>query len=366
MKFTPLSKTIKKKVLVVAVLVVLTFLLSFIENFASFIERCYSEGVYPVICRVLHFIFNIFPFSVGDIFYIALVIGAIIAIVKLIRFLFRKKFQAFFNYLLGVIIVAQLLCFVFYLFWGLNYYRPSAAKRLGLQDTSYTLNDVKTITMMMIDSANSTRSRLNDSDFKMDNAIIYQTAAQAIGALSKQSSNFTSYSPKVKSSILTWASNYLGTAGYYDPFTGESQVNYQMPVFMKPVTATHELSHQMGFGAEDEADFVGFVAGVSSQDKLLRYSAYYLGTGEFMSALHRRDSVTYKSFKTCISPAVLHDFKTENLYWKSFEGKAGTLSSIFYDHFLKANNQPHGLKTYNRMIRLTMAWYVKNGFFKKP
>ena len=219
---------------------------------------------------------------------------------------------------------------------------------------------------MMIDSANASRSRLNDSDLTVDNTTIYQTAARAIGALSKQSPNFTSYSPKVKSAILTWAANYLGTAGYYTPFTGESQVNYQMPIFIKPVTATHEMSHQMGFGVEDEADFVGFVAGVSSQNKLLRYSAYYLGTAEFMSALHRRDSITYKSFKTCMSPSVLHDFKTENLYWKSFEGKAGTLSSIFYDHFLKANNQPHGLKTYNRMIRLTMAWYVKNGFFKKP
>jgi hypothetical protein len=356
-----LSKTIKHRAVAVVLLFVLSMLLSIIESFPDFIERFYSEGLYPVICTILHLLFNFIPFSVGDAFYIVLVVLGLIAFVKIIRLLFTKKFEAFLSYLLKTILVVQVLYLVFYLFWGLNYYRSSAAKRLGLQDTSYTIHDIENVTTKLIDSANLYRSILNDSDLQVSNAIIYQNAEQAIKGLSRQSEMYVSYRPKAKSAMLTWATNYLQTAGYYNPFTGESQVNYQMPVFMRPATTTHELSHQMGFGAEDEADFVGFLAGISSQNKLLKYSAYYMGVDEFMRSIRRRDSVTYKSLKACISPAVLNDFKTEHLYWKSFEGRTGTLTGMFYDYFLKANNQPHGLKTYNRMIRLTMAWYRKNG-----
>jgi hypothetical protein len=355
-----LSKTIKYRAVAVVLLFVLTLLLGIIENFPNFIERWYSGGLYPVICTILHLLFNFIPFSVGDVCYIVLIILGLIAVVKLIRLLFTKKFEAFINYLLKTVLVVQVLYFVFYLFWGLNYYRPSAANRLGLLDTSYTIHDIENLTTKLIDSANLYRSQLNDSDLKVSNAVIYQNAEQAIKVLSGQSEKYVSYRPKAKSSMLTWATNYLQTAGYYNPFTGESQVNYQMPVFMRPVTTTHELSHQMGFGAEDEADFVGFLAGISSQNKLLKYSAYYMGVDEFMRSIRHRDSIAFKSLKTCISPELMGDFKTERLYWQSFEGRTGTLSGIFYDHFLKANNQPHGLKTYNRMIRLTMAWYRKN------
>ncbi len=360
MKFT-LGKTTKRRLITIIILFLLALLLGVIENFPNFIERWYSEGLYPVICTVLHLLFNFIPFSLGDLFYICLVILGFVAIVKLFRFLFTGKFEAFINLLLKVVVTVLVLYFVFYLFWGLNYYRPSAAKRLGLQDTSYTLSNVEQVATIMIDSANLYRSRLNDSDFKVNNNVIYQDAAKAIGNLSKQSVSYTSYHPKAKSAMLTWATNYMETAGYYNPFTGESQVNYQMPIFLRPFTAAHEMSHQMGFGAEDEADFVGFLAGISSQNKLLKYSAYYLGMDEFMRSIRRRDSVTFKALKTCISPAVLNDLKTDRLYWQSFQGRTGTLSGIFYDHFLKANNQPHGLKTYNRMIRLTMAWYKKKG-----
>ncbi len=154
--------------------------------------------------------------------------------------------------------------------------------------------------------------------------------------------------------------NYIGTSGYYNPFTSEAQMNYQMPVFDRPVTACHEMSHQMGYGAEDEANFVGYLAGIGSQDRLLRYSAYHLAVDEFMHALRYRDSSASKELRPRISVAVHEDFKAEREYWLAYQGKAGILSSIFYDKFLKANNQPRGLNTYNRMVLLVMALEEKS------
>jgi hypothetical protein len=165
------------------------------------------------------------------------------------------------------------------------------------------------------------------------NNSIYKTAVKAIVKLSGTSAEFGTYSPAVKPSLLTPLLNYISTSGYYNPFTAQAQMNYQMPVFNRPFVACHEMSHQMGYGAEDEANFVGFLAASRADDKLLRYSAYNIAVNEFMHTMRYTDTVVFKQLKTRISPAVLADFKEERLYWLSYQNKLNTFSSIFYDNF---------------------------------
>jgi hypothetical protein len=356
---------IESKVVIIAIMAVIWLLMEILMHFPDVVERYYSGSVYLGICWVLHPVLNVIPFSVGDVFYIVLIIYGLYALVKIIRLLVLKRFKPVFIYLLKLAIGLQVLIVVFYLFWGMNYFRPSAAKRLGLQDTSYTFEDIKSVTLMLIDSANATRSCLTDADLQQDNVAIYQNAVKAIDTLAKNTKGFPAIHPHIKSSSLTYFMNYLGTEGDYNPFTSEAQMNYQMPIFLRPFTACHEMTHQMGFGAEDEANFGGFVAGIASHDKLTRYSAYYSGMEEFLFTTFRKDSLVYKQLRTHISPLVMTDRKTDRFYWRGFESKAGIFSSILYDKYLKTNNQPQGLKTYNRMIRLVMAWYQKN-LINKP
>jgi len=351
------GKLAKTRVIVIAALSVAIFLLIALEDHPLFIERYYSEGLYPLICRILHPVFNIFPFSVGDILYIAVIGFIIYAVVRIVKLCLKKQFRQVGTFLLGIVIGIQTSALIFYLFWGLNYYRPTAGELLNLRDSSCTTADLKAVTAMLIDSANSCRSRLTPKDLAESNDFIYQAATEAIRRLSSDPVQFRTFNPGIKPSILTPLLNYIGTSGYYNPFTSEAQMNYQMPIFTRPVTACHEMSHQMGFAAEDEANFVGFLAGINSRDRLLRYSSYHLAMGEFMYALYYRDSLLNKELKSRELPAVHNDFKTERAYWLSYQGKIGILSSIFYDRFLKANNQPQGLKTYNRMVLLVMAMY---------
>lgn len=347
------------KVVIIAILAIIWVLMEVLMHFPDAIERYYSSSIYVGICWVLHPALNLIPFSIGDVFYIVIIIYGLYALVKIIRLLILKRFRQGFIYLLKLAIALQVLIIVFYLFWGMNYFRPSAAKRLSLQDTSYTFDDIKLVTLMLIDSANATRSCLTVEDLQQDNAAIYQNAVNAIDMLGKKTKGFPAIHPHIKSSSLTFFMNYLGTEGYYNPFTSEAQMNYQMPIFLRPFTACHEMTHQMGFGGEDEANFGGFVAGIASHDRLTRYSAYYSGMEEFLFTTFRKDSLIYKQMRAHISPLVMADRKADRLYWKSFESKAGIFSSILYDKYLKTNNQPQGIKTYNRMIRLVMAWYQK-------
>jgi len=354
------KKILKIRAITIAALAVCIYLLMTFAGYPQAVERYFSKGAYPVICYLLHPALNIFPFSIGDILYIITIGYLFYVLILFIKLLFKKEFMQCVFLGGGMIIKVQAAILVFYLFWGMNYFRPSAGERLNLRDTSYTTAGLKAVTAMLIDSANACRARLTPADLAQDNSAIYKTAVQAISKLSGDSLNFRTYHPGIKPSILTPVLNYIGTSGYFNPFTGEAQINYQMPVFNRPVVACHEMSHQMGYGPEDEADFTGFLAGIGSRDRLLRYSAYHLAVDEFMHALYYRDSIANKQLKPRVSKAVHQDFVTERAYWMAYQSKAEIITGIFYDHFLKVNNQPQGLGTYNRMVLLVMAKYGKS------
>lgn len=348
-------KPLFKRIIATLLLAMAIFILMALANHPVLIERYYSQGFYIFICRVFHPVLNLFPFSIGDILYIAVVGYLIYKTVRLFKLLFKKQFKQVGMQLLGLVIGIQVGIIAFYLFWGMNYFRPSAAERLNLQDTSFTTADLQAVTKLLIDSVNITRARVTVSDLKQANDAIYQKAVAAVSSFSADSANFRSYHPGIKPSLLTPLLNFIGTSGYYNPFTAEAQVNYEMPIFNRPFVACHEMSHQMGYGAEDEADFAGFIIAVNSRDRLLRYSAYHLAVSEFMYSLGRRDTVAYKALKATISKEARQDYVTERNYWLSYENKLNAISSFFYDNFLKANNQPQGLETYNRMVLLVMA-----------
>lgn len=353
-------KPVKARAITIAALAAFIFLLMLFADFPEAVERYYSQVFYVFICHIFHPVFNLLPFSLGDIIYIVVIIYLVYALIRLIRMLFKKQWKPAGTFVLGIVVGIQVAIIAFYLFWGMNYYRPEAIERLNLPDTSYTIEDLKAVTARLIDSANACRERVTSADLHRTNSQIYNGAIAAVTNLGDSSSAFKTYSPYIKPSLLTPLINYLGTSGYYNPFTSESQMNYEMPVFVRPFVACHELSHQMGFAPEDEANFVGFLAATKSKDNFFRYSAYYVGVEEFMFALRMQDSLARKEMKKRISPLVLNDFKTERDYWLGYEGKLERISGFFYDNFLKVNNQPQGLKTYNRMVLLVLAYRKKH------
>ncbi|PAW93265.1 hypothetical protein CKK33_07035 [Mucilaginibacter sp. MD40] len=345
----------------VLVLFIVNYMVLFFADYPHAVERYYAKGLYPVVCHILHPVFNLVAFSVGDVLYIAVIVYLLFIIIRLVKQLFKKQFAAAGLLVLKIIAGVEVGMLVFYLFWGLNYFRPSAAERLHLADSSYSVTELKQVTAVLIDSANATRGRVTAADMRQSNDTIYHTARKAVIALANRSPEFKTYQPDIKPSLLTPLLNYIGTSGYYNPFTGEAQMNYQMPLCNRPFVACHEMAHQMGYGPEDEANFVGFLAARSAADRLLRYSAYNLAVSEFLRTVRYTDTIAFKELKKRLSPRVIADLKAERAYWLSYQTQLNAISSVFYDNFLKANNQPQGLETYNRMVLLVMAMYKKEG-----
>ncbi len=349
----------RRLIAVISIFLAIVVLFSF-RSHPSVIEKYYSQAIYPWLRNHILFVFNHIPFSAGDVVYVILLAGIFREIFISFKRIFQRLYRSAVFHFMKLLSGVGIGFVVFYLFWGLNYFREPAAVRLGLADQSYDLEELTAVSLMLIDSVNVTRTLLKEKDFDKSAAEINELAQLAITGLSRFDPPQYSVYPWVKPSILSIPVSYMGTAGYYNPFTGEAQYNNNMPGFLKPFVACHEMAHQMGFGAEDEANFIGFLAGKSSDDAALRYSAYYLAAQEFMNELWLTDSTKFKQVKARINPDVLRDMVIERKFWEKYRGSAARMSSLFYDNYLRANNQPEGLKTYNRMIRLTMAYYKRN------
>lgn len=331
------------------------------------VEKYYSIGTYPRIRSGLQFIFNNIPFSLGDLLYLLLSIAILVSIFKFFKiFFFQKRRMDGAKIALNLIIFLELLILIFYLFWGLNYFRQSAAKRLKLTGPEYSKEELYKITGILIDSANSIRSKINPEQWPQTDHELYLESAKAIKNLHPPYDTAVYPIPKIKNSLIGTLMNYFGTAGYFNPFTGEAQINSGMLIYLKPFVSCHETAHSMGYGAEDEANFIGFISASESDNPMLRYSAYYLASQEFMFETGRLDTVVFQTLKSRISEPFLADLKNERAYWEEYRGMTRRFSSIFYDNYLKANKQPDGMKSYNRMIILTMAHYKKRGLLMAP
>jgi hypothetical protein len=105
---------------------------------------------------------------------------------------------------------------------------------------------------------------------------------------------FLRYDPQsLKPSLFSYLGNYFGFQGYYNPFSGEGQVNTTIPRFLEPFVSAHEVAHQLGYAKENEANFVAFIACRSYPNPYV--SVFHVSGYVFV----RRFRIRKKRFLTC-------------------------------------------------------------------
>jgi len=155
--------------------------------------------------------------------------------------------------------------------------------------------------------------------------------------------------------------NYFGFTGYYNPFTGEAQVNTLVPKFMLPYTTCHEIAHQIGYAKEEEANFVGYLAATSSTDTLFHYSAYLDLFVYANRQLFFVDSVAAKDFAKQLIPEVKADIKEWREFLRRYKNPLEPVIRWAYGNYLRANQQPKGMTSYDEVIADLIAFYKKYG-----
>ncbi len=172
-------------------------------------------------------------------------------------------------------------------------------------------------------------------------------------------------SPKYLTASEFFSQQYI--QGYYFPFSLEANINSLMHITNVAPTVCHELSHTKGFIYEDDANFIGFLACIESDDLFLQYCGYlsvlnYVNN-DFYKSIDNNKNVYKKHVR--ISDLVAED----NIFlskedWEVVEKKAVVktatvkkVSNTLMETTLKLNGVEEGMQQYNEVVNLLLDYY---------
>jgi hypothetical protein len=257
--------------------------------------------------------------------------------------------------------VLLIIYIVFYAMWGLNYDRQGIASQLELQPGNKTTQDLVVLTASLLTKVNDTRRVLGyNVQYEPYRTVFsksvaaYSNAAQAYPFLKYRTSS-------VKSSLYSRVGNYLGFSGYYNPFSGEAQVCTKVPPFLLPYITCHEIAHQLGYATEDEANFTGYLAAKHSNDERFQYSLYFDLFNYANNTLFLYDSVAARNNYRQLDTLVKEDIAEYRRFLLRYKSPLEPLFTTLYGNYLKANNQPEGIATYDRVVAWLIAYQKKYG-----
>jgi hypothetical protein len=346
-------------------LVVVTLLIRLFSINPSWIEQYYTYGAYPYIAKALRLLFGWIPFPVGDIIYF--LAGLYLAwlsfkFVKHARHLNLKNLD--WTVIVKKALKTILLIYIlFNVLWGLNYDRQGIAQVMKLKVDQYETEDVQRLTSALHQQVNYYAAQTQHGQRRVlsNDHEIYALSIASFKTASKRYPFLAYNTPSIKGSLYSGVGHIFGFTGYYNPFTGEAQLKTSVPNFLKPFIVNHEIGHQVGFGKENEANFVAYLAGKESTHNIVRYSTYFEAYLYAVRDLRRRDSSLANAYQDALHPQVKEDIETLILYYKRSENQLEPYFARFYDQYLKMNRQPKGTRTYNEVVAWMIAYQKKYG-----
>ncbi len=354
----------KTTIIVAACLLIIIFLIKLASFYPAWIEKNYSRGIYPPVSWFYRTIFGWLPFSFGDILYALAGFYLLLKLIQFIKIIIkgRLRYMDYKKAFKDVFFIFAAVYIYFNISWGLNYNRPGIAYQLQLHPVEHSESDLKMITAVLLKKVNENRLVLGNK------RLVYRpyeevfAQAQAAYQVTAAEFPFLQYNTRsVKRSMYGRMGNFLGFLGYYNPFTGEAQLNLTQPRFLIPYVSCHEMAHQLGYASESEANFVGYLAAVHSTDTLFHYSTYFDLFNYANNELYVRDSIAAKNNYRQLDTLVKKDVAELQEYWRKSDNVVEPVIKLFYDHYLKANQQSKGVQSYNEVIGWLIAYYRKYG-----
>ena len=373
----------KWKRIIPAVLMILAVLLNITARFSKTFANFYVNHIFPLWVETYGRITGIFSFSVGEwMLYLAvcltiiLVIGGTVVLVLRkkkfqVRFavgvrMLYKKYAMFYYWVFGIVcMVMTLNCF-------LLYQASPITQRFQIGEGKKTEYGSKELTILrdyVVEQANalSTEFDRDEQGYILYEGDMKAEAIRQMQRLGEQYPNLSGYYPNPKPLFASGFYSQQYIMGYYFPFSMEANYNRQMYLTNMPTTMCHELSHLKGFILEDEANFIGYLACVDSEDPFFRYSAYLSVIGyldrDFIKAIGEDAEVYVEHPQISELTASDKKFLTKET-WQQVEEKAvistetiKQAADTFLNTTLTLNGVADGTVSYSRVVNLLLKYY---------
>ena len=288
---------------------------------------------------------------------LAYVVGSVIAVVKARG---RRGQRAY-----GALLLAADVCLTVYalfcLMWGVNYWTDSFQDRSGITAQPVAAEDLEAVTayfaQQLADTADSV-PRDENGVYAVPKEQILAESRLVYGGVTELFPFLDFRDTGVKAVRCSRFMSIMGFTGVYFACIGESNVNVDSPACLLPSTVAHELAHQRGIAWEQECNFLGVLASVTSGMPDYVYSGWLLGFIHLGNALYETDPEAYWAIRNALPETVSADLRDNNAYWDQFrDNVVEKVSDTVYDAALKSYGDANGMKSYSMVVELLVAYY---------
>ena len=324
----------KIRSLIAIALIPQILIVNFLRNNPSFIDDYYVRIIFNNLIKINSFLFSKIEIPIGEIIYIVIIILYIYLFVKVISF----KLSDFLN----LVAFSSILYFLFYFFWGLNYFKPSLVDKLNIK-SEYEFNVLDETINRVIFEINKESSFISEDINKSDIFNLINTTTS-----------------NIKKSIIPDIFLYQKVSGHYIPFTSEAIFVDKIPLVDMPIVILHEQAHQSGYANEGEASFIAFSKAINNKEPYIRYSGYFYALINLLNEISKKNSDKIDDYITKLDEKVISDLKKVQNFWSKYSNSfLDKAQNYIYDLYLKSNNQEAGIMTYGEVSIYIIHYYQK-------
>ena len=329
----------------------ITYLLS---NKSSYLAA-YDHNVFYPFQSFRNRLFGLVPFSIGDVVYI---LGGLWLLITLIRWTYYIiKFRAYKEFLAFSVIGSINTILYIYLFfligWGGNYYKQPLRKYWHLDSGIKHKTDNASLIAFdrfLLGKLNAYAPGYHprswkDVNIKAGNCYKLYTDCKVKNGLD------------IKPTLFGNIMERFDIEGYYNPFTGEGQVNTELPPFMLPFTICHEMAHQAGIAAEEDANLMAYAVGTVTTDSSFNYSCYLNVWLYTNNRLFFHDSALARQIESQINPITSAHLDNLEAINRKYHSDITKYSGVVYDSYLRMQHQQEGIHSYGNVA--SSAWQLE-------
>ena len=302
------------------------------------------------------------PISVAELCWATAILALILCLGRTVYLLIRRedKLRRLGRRAVALLSALLMVGSGYTLLWGANYYASSFAKESGLTPRGATAEELYTLTISFAAAASELSDQVSRDETGVFNESAQDLFARSQGIYDGILAEFPCLEGperNPKPMVFSRLMSYLGFTGFIFPFTGEANLNVDSPRALLPATIAHEMAHQRGVAAEEEANFVAILTGLRSGDTAYRYSAALMGYIQLSNALYSASYDLWSQTGAYLNEQVRADLNANNAYWKQFETPVETAAGAVYDSYLQAHGQELGMQSYGACVDLLVAYY---------
>jgi len=323
---------------------------------------------------------SVYPFSMMEVLCTVAGVGLIYYLIMtgMVTARRRGKLKILAKRLLAVVVAALYIWSLFCWLWNSGYHAPGFAEKNGFTGDGVKLEELIAVTWMFAEKANELSSlvdRDEDGKYIADRRGMFAASTDIFHDIIDEFPDLDGRVYRPKAMMFSWLMSRTGYTGIYFALTGESNININAPGYLMPATVAHEQAHQLGVFAEDEANFIGIVACLSSGNPVFEYAGYMLGLTHLLNAVMSEDFDAWLEIYASLSADVMKDRWENHDYWlsqKSVNTGVGFLDTVLtavtetvsdtvdtiYDGYLKAQKQELGIRSYGACVDLLVEHFA--------